>query len=97
MSKRKLLGSEKYSTDVMREDEVVLFVEAALPENDNDIAEAVADMRMVDAMLQMQRLHKAVHVYVRKTGTGYTRKGMGFHDSLSRILDGRIEGAFSGF
>lgn len=84
-------GSEKYHTSVMRDDEVLLFVEAAL-ENAHDANEAIQDMRMMDAMLQAQRLCIATKPYVTKTATGRFRKKSGFPDMMESILNARVEG-----
>ncbi|MFC4232151.1 hypothetical protein ACFOW1_09630 [Parasediminibacterium paludis] len=88
------IASEKYDTAIMKDDEVELFTLAAYENNGGNIDEAVKDMRMIDTMLHMVHLHKAVHVHVKKTGTGYTRKQQGFLDSLNNIVDGRLNDAF---
>lgn len=83
-------GKMKYDTQIMKDDEVVLFCEAAM-ENGSGAEEAIADMRMIDAMLYMERLHLMVYGQVKKTAAGHYRKGTSLYDSLERILDGRLE------
>lgn len=86
-------GSERFGTSVMKDDEVPLFIEAAM-ENGSDIAEAISDMKMLDTLLHMRELHKVVHVHVSKTGRGYSRKSAGFYQSIESIIEARVKGAF---
>jgi hypothetical protein len=87
-------GSKKYGTEVMKENEVVLFVEAALPNCDDDISEAVQDMRMIDTLFHMKRLYLRVHGHIKTTQAGFIRKGSTLYDAMNSIIDGRVNGAF---
>lgn len=83
-------GSEKYGTAVMKDEECLLFVEAALETNDT-VSGAIADMRMIDTMLQATRLQLAVGAYVRRTRAGHLRKGSDLYTTFERIITGRSE------
>jgi len=85
--------SKKYGTEVMKDDEVILFCQTAI-ENGSDPEEAVADMKMVDTLLQMERLHLLAYGQVKRTAAGHYRKGTSLYDSLERIIEGRIENKF---
>lgn len=85
------VASVKYGTAVMKEDEVLLYVETCL-ENGSDVQDAIADMRMVDNLLYMQKLHLAVHGQVKKTTAGYMRKGTSLYNSMMSVIDGRVAG-----
>lgn len=90
------IGSEKYGTMEMKTDEVVLFVESCV-ENGSPMKEAVADMRMLDALLYSKRLHTVVHGHIKTTSRGHYRKGSTLYDTMVGIIDGRAKGAFDGF
>jgi hypothetical protein len=93
MAAKMKLGSQKYSTDVMKEDEVLLFVESCI-ESGSSPNEAIADMRMIDTMLQAERLHKAVGAITRRTRGGNYRRANNRHLLLDAIITGRLNGAF---
>jgi hypothetical protein len=87
------VASEKYGTAIMKTEEVLTFVEAAV-ENGSDIQEAVDDMRMIDSLLYMKKLHLAVYGHIRRTSKGNLRKGSDLYSSLMSVIDGRIDNAF---
>lgn len=84
----------KYGTTEMKDEEVLLFVDSSLANNEGVVSEAIQDMRMIDTMLQAHKMHKVVHVYIKKTGAGHTRRSAGFLDTMSSIVSGRLNGAF---
>ena len=83
------VGSEKYGTSVMKEEEALLFAEVAL-ENGSSPEEAIQDMRMIDTMLYAERLHMSVGKVVQKTKAGYHRKGSDLHTTMKIILEARV-------
>lgn len=91
--KTTILGCEKYGTEVMKMDEVLLFLETAV-ENGSDVDEAIQDMRMIDALMKMKQLHLVVHGNINTTRAGNSRKGSSLSNSLISIIDGRVKGAF---
>ena len=84
----------KYGNMEMKDDEFLIGVQVALNENNDDMREALADTRCIDALLKIKKLHRAVHVHVKRTGQGHVRKGIGFFDNLEKIIEGRMEGSF---
>ena len=89
------VGSEKYGTSVMKTEECQIFFGAALDNNGGNGNEAFADMKMIDALLHMSRLHFALGKTVRLTSAGNLRKGSDLYSSYSRIIDGRANGSFN--
>jgi homoaconitase/3-isopropylmalate dehydratase large subunit len=86
-------GCEQAGTTEMNAEECLVFIDTAL-QNGSTANEAIQDMRMIDAMVSISKLHMIVFPHVRKTGRGYSRKAMGFRDQLERILEARIDNAF---
>jgi len=89
------VGSEKYGTAVMKTEECQMYFGVAVDNNGGDGAEAFADMKMVDALLHMSRLHLAIGKTVRLTSAGNLRKGSDLYSAYDSIIDGRVNGAFS--
>lgn len=84
------IGSETFGTSVMKTDEVFLFVKAAT-ENGADIEMAYDDMKMIDDILHLQRLHLVVHGEIKKTKTGHMRKGPSLYDAISDVIGARCQ------
>jgi hypothetical protein len=82
------LGSEIFQTSVMKTEEVLLFVKAAV-ENGSSIEEANEDMRMVDDILNIKRIHMVVHGEIKRTRSGHLRKGTSLYDSIEAIINSR--------
>lgn len=89
------VGSEKFGTQVMKEEECVLFFGASLENNEGNACEAFADMKMVDALLHIKRLHLVLGKQIQYTSSGYFRKGSDLYGSYDRIIEGRLSGAFN--
>jgi hypothetical protein len=87
------VACEKYGTSVMKQDEVLLFIEAAL-ENGSEISEAFADVKMIDTMLYAELIYKANRHSLTKTSSGHYRKGSDMNVMFLKILEGRVNGAF---
>lgn len=85
---------EQLGLSQMTCEEATVFAESAI-ENGTQKTDVLEDMRMIDAMLQMTKLHRVVHVHIKQTSRGFTRKGVGFYDALEGILNARTEGAFN--
>lgn len=81
--------SNKYETSVMKDSEVLLFLETAL-ENGSSIDSAIQDMRMIDNMLYAERLHIGMGKLAQKTKNGFYRKGSHLHNTMMSILEGRV-------
>lgn len=89
MKKINKFGSEKYGTAVMKSEEALLYIEAVL-ENGYSIKEAISDMRFIDTLLQMKRLHIATIHYRKYTASGNLRKDRLLSDSLMSIVNGYV-------
>lgn len=96
MAQNKILkvGSDKYGTAVMKTDECILFFETAYENNEGNPNEAFADMKMIDSLLHMTRLHLALGKTVRLTSAGNLRKGSDLYSAYDSIINGRATGAF---
>lgn len=93
--KRLKVGSEKYGTAVMKDEEVEIFFEAALGNCDGDGVEAFADMKMVDTLFHIKRLHFAMGKNITHTATGYFRKGSELYAAYESVIHGRMNGKFT--
>lgn len=82
------IASEVFDTSVMKTEEVILFVKAAT-ENGSDLETAYDDMRMIDDILHLKRLHLAVHGQIKKTKAGHLRKGTSLYDAISDVIGSR--------
>ena len=82
-------ASVKYETSVMKDEEVLLFVETAM-ENGASIQDALQDMRMIDNMMYAERLHIGLGRLAQKTKNGFYRKGSHLHNTMMSILEGRV-------
>lgn len=60
------IGSETFGTSVMKTDEAFLFVKAAT-ENGVDLETAYEDMKMINDILHLKRLHMVVHGFIKTT------------------------------
>jgi len=81
--------SNKYETSVMKDSEVLMFLETAL-ENGSTVENAIQDMRMIDNMLYAERLHIGMGKLAQKTKNGFYRKGSHLHNTMMSILEGRV-------
>lgn len=85
------IGSETFGTSVMKTDEAFLFVKAAT-ENGVDLETAYDDMKMIDDILHLTRLHLVVHGQIKKTKSGHMRKGTTLYDGISDVIGSRCRG-----
>jgi hypothetical protein len=83
------VASEKYGTAVMKTEEVLLYVEAAV-KGGAEIEEAFLDMQMIDSLLHMKKLHLSVMPHIRKTAKGHLRKGSDLYSALDCIVEARV-------
>lgn len=90
MNSTRLKGSEVFETEIMTNDEVVLFIKAA-NENGTDLNTAYEDMKMIDNILYAKRLHLMVHGFIKTTTRGYLRKGTSLYNVIDGIIDARCE------
>ena len=88
------VGCEKYGTSVMKEDEVLLFLDVTIADNNQDVKDAIADMKMIDTMLYAFRLQIIASAMTKITKAGHHRKGSDLYTTLNRIVDGRLTNAF---
>ncbi len=82
------IGSETFGTSVMKTEEAFLFVKAAT-EAGADLETAYYDMKMIDNILHLKRLHLVVHGFIKTTKAGYLRKGTSLYDAINDIIGGR--------
>lgn len=84
------IGSQTFGTSVMKTDEVFLFVKAAT-ENGTDLETAYEDMKMIDDILHLKRLHLALYGQIKKTASGRLRKGSQLYDAISDVIGSRCQ------
>lgn len=82
------IGSETFATSVMKTDEAFLFVKAAT-ESGADLETAYDDMKMIDDILHLKRLHLVVHGQIKTTKAGHLRKGTSLYDAISDVIGAR--------
>lgn len=75
----------------MKEEECLLFVETCL-ENGSNVHEAIEDMRMIDNLLNMERIHLVVHGEVKRTASGHYRRGTTLANALDSVVSARAAG-----
>jgi hypothetical protein len=84
------VGSVTFGTAVMKTDEAFLFVKAAT-EAGSDLETAYDDMKMIDDILHLQRLHLVVHGVIKRTKAGHLRKGTSLYEAISDVIGGRCK------
>lgn len=82
--------SETFGTSVMKTDEAFLFVKVAR-DNGADLETAYEDMKMIDDILHLKRLHLVVHGHIKTTKAGNLRKGTSLYDAISDVIGARCE------
>lgn len=82
------VASETFETSVMKTDEAFLFVKAAT-ENGADLETAYEDMKMIDDILHIKRLHIVVHGSIKTTRAGFLRKGTSLYDAINDVITDR--------
>lgn len=87
------IGSEKFETEIMKEEECTVFIVTGV-ENGLSIKDAYSDMKMIDAMLSMKRLHFAMRKHIRTTKAGNLRKNSDLYSYYMSAIDGRVNGQF---
>ena len=85
------VASETFGTAVVKTDEALLFVKAAM-ENGSDMDTAYEDMKMIDNILNVKRIHFAIHGQIRRTSAGYYRKGSDLYTAIDGIISARAAG-----
>ncbi len=85
-------GSVKYGTEIMKDEEVLLFMEVAIDNNDGNIEQAISDMRAIDSLLHIERLHLAMTPYINKTRGGNYRRGTYLSKALESVIDAQLKG-----
>lgn len=83
---------KKYGTEIMKDDECLLFVETAI-ENGSSAKEAIEDMRMIDNMLSVERNHLLAFGSVKKTSRGHYRRGTTLSNSIMGVVEARVSGS----
>jgi hypothetical protein len=86
----KRLASEIFETSIMKNEEVILFVKAST-DNGSDLETAYEDMRMIDDLLHIKRLHLVVHGQIKRTTAGHIRKGTSLYDAINDIINSRVQ------
>jgi hypothetical protein len=84
------IASETFGTAIMKTDEAFLFIKAAT-ENGIDLETAYDDMKMIDDILAMKRIHLAVIGHITKTKAGYLRKNSSIYDAMNDIINSRCQ------
>jgi hypothetical protein len=84
------IASLIFETSVMKTDEAFLFIKSAI-ENGTDLDTAYEDMKMIDDILHIKKLHSAIHGVIKTTKAGYIRKGTSLYDSISGVIGSRCK------
>jgi hypothetical protein len=84
------VGSQTFDTAIMKTDEVFIFIKACT-DSGATLNEAYEDMKMIDNMLHMKRLHLAMYGHINKTRSGNLRKGSGIYNAIDGILNSRLK------
>lgn len=84
------IGSETFETSVMKTDEVILFIKGATNLG-VDLETAYNDMKMIDDILHLKRLHLVVHGSIKTTRAGHLRKGTSLYDAISDLIGSRCQ------
>jgi hypothetical protein len=82
------LGSGTFGTSVMKTEEAFLFVKAAT-EGGADLETAYDDMKMVDDILHLKRIHFVIHGHIKTTKAGHLRKGTSLYDAINDVIGAR--------
>jgi hypothetical protein len=90
LNKNPLPVASKYGTNIMKDNEVLLFVQTAI-QNGSDTQEAIDDMKMIDSLLYSKRLHLKIHGHIKLTKNGYLRKGSDLYTLMESIIQGRTK------
>ena len=83
------IASETFGTSIMKTDEVILFVKAGT-EAGTDLETAYDDMKMIDDLLHLKRLHLVVHGSIKVTRAGHLRKGSSLYDAMNDVIEARV-------
>lgn len=78
----------KYNTEIMKDEEVLLYVETAI-ENGSSPQEAIADMRMIDTLLAVERNHILAFGSVNRTAAGRYRRNSTLVHALDSVVTAR--------
>lgn len=80
--------AKKYGTEIMKDEECLLFLEAAIP-NNATIPEAIQDMRMIDNLLLAKRNHLLAFGTIKTTQRGYFKKNTMLANMFDSIITAR--------
>ncbi|MCA6367565.1 MAG: hypothetical protein IM618_11020 [Cytophagales bacterium] len=86
-----ILGSEKYGTSVIKQDEYLLLAETIV-DNGSDLKTCVADIEFIDDCLSMSRMIRTIGKAksVMYTKNGNVRKNRSISDFISNRLDSMV-------
>lgn len=82
------VASVTFGTAIVKTEEALLLVKAAM-ENGADLETAYDDMKMIDHILQIKRLHFVVHGQIKLTRAGHLRKGTSLYNAIDSIISSR--------
>lgn len=85
-----MIQESKYGLSEIKDEEAIQLTEIAINNNNGDVSEAIQDLKMIDSLLAMKKLHFAVQGSVRKTRKGNHRKGHLLSDALMSVIDARL-------
>lgn len=81
----------KYGTQVMTDDECLLFVQTAI-DNGVEIDTAIQDMKTIDNLLAIERLFLLARGSISRTSRGYVRKNSNLMNAIESVITARAEG-----
>ena len=83
------IASELFETAIVKTEEAFVFIQAAT-ENGADLETAYNDMKKIDDILHMKRLHFATTGQSNKTRSGNVKKKSSWMFILDGMIDGRV-------
>jgi hypothetical protein len=84
------IGSEIFETSVMKTEECYLFVKAATSAG-ADLETAYEDMKMIDDLLHIKKIHFVVNGQIKTTKSGHLRKGTSLYDAYNDVITARTK------
>lgn len=84
------IASETFGTSVMKTEEAFIFIQAAT-DNGVELETAYDDMKMIDALLHVQKIHIVAFPEIKRTKAGHLRKGTSLYDAFEDVINSRLE------
>lgn len=79
----------RYDLNVMKDSDALMFVETSI-HNGSSVSAALLDLKMIDTLLHVKKIHFAIHGQIKTTKRGHLRKGSTIFNVLDNIVDGFV-------